>query len=203
MLKNLSLFLSAVFSPLIIPTYGIAMALSISALNSTPFNVKMSVVLMVAAMTFLLPLIVMWLMLRVGYISGFALEHREERFVPFFVAISSYLACWLYLYRAGAPSWLTMFVVGAIAAALIACLVTRWWKISIHTTSLAGLLAMVCSMAINGQAHGDMLPLISVFALSLGAVGTARLVLNRHTLAQVAAGALCGFLCVFIAMSLG
>ena len=87
MLKNLSLFLSAVFSPLIIPTYGIAMALSISALNSTPFNVKMSVVLMVAAMTFLLPLIVMWLMLRVGYISGFALEHREERFAWLFRVI--------------------------------------------------------------------------------------------------------------------
>lgn len=203
MLKNISLLLSAVFSPLIIPTYGIILALWSSALNNMPFDVKMSVVMMVAAMTFLLPVIVLWLMQRVGYISGFALVYREERFVPFVIAILSYMACWFYLYRAGAPSWLTMFVVGAIVAALIACIVTRWWKISIHTTSLAGMLAMICSMAINGHAQCDMLPLITVAALLLGAVGTARLVLNRHTLAQCAAGVLNGFLCVYIAMSLG
>lgn len=203
MLKNISLLLSAVFSPLIIPTYGIILALWSSVLNNMPFDVKMSVVMMVAAMTFLLPVIVLWLMQRVGYISGFALVYREERFVPFVIAILSYMACWFYLYRAGAPLWMTMFVVGAIVAALIACLVTRWWKISIHTTSLAGMLAMMCSMAVNGHAQGDMLPLITVAALLLGAVGTARLVLNRHTLAQCAAGVLNGFLCVYIAMSLG
>ena len=73
MLKNISLLLSAVFSPLIIPTYGIILALWSSVLNNMPFDVKMSVVMMVAAMTFLLPVIVLWLMQRVGYISGFAL----------------------------------------------------------------------------------------------------------------------------------
>lgn len=185
------------------PTYAMIIALNASTLVFTPFNVKMSVVLVVATLTFLLPLLAMSLMYRMGYISGFALKNREERFVPFVIAIASYVACWLYLVRSSAPLWLELFIVGAIVAAIISCIITRWWKISIHTTSLAGLLAMMCSMAVNGHAQGDMLPLISIIALLLGAVGTARLVLNRHTLAQCAAGVLNGFLCVYIAMSLG
>ena len=60
------------------PTYAMIIALNASTLVFTPFNVKMSVVLVVATLTFLLPLLAMSLMYRMGYISGFALKNRER-----------------------------------------------------------------------------------------------------------------------------
>ena len=184
------------------PTYAMIIALNASTLVFTPFNVKMSVVLVVATLTFLLPLLAMSLMYRMGYISGFALKNREERFVPFVIAIASYVACWLYLVRSSAPLWLELFIVGAIVAAIISCIITRWWKISIHTTSISGVLAMVCSMAFQGNTMGNLLPLASVIVLLIGAVASARLVLERHTMGQVAAGCACGFFCVYVTMTL-
>lgn len=184
------------------PTYAMIIALNASILVFTPFNVKMSVVLVVAALTFLLPLLAMSLMYRMGYISGFALKNREERFVPFVIAIASYVACWLYLVRSSAPLWLESFIVGAIVAAIISCIITRWWKISIHTTSISGVLAMICGIASKGYAMGDMLPLVSVVVLLVGAVASARLELERHTMGQVVAGCACGFVCVYATMAL-
>ncbi len=199
--KFISLFLSAVFSPLIILVYGMVMALSTTVLVYMPMQVKLSVIIMTGIFTFLLPVVAIWLMHRMGYVSGFALVNREERFVPFVITLSGYAGCWLYLVRSGAPSWLTMFVAGAIVAALLACVITRWWKISIHTTSLSGLLAMSINIASSSYTVCDMMPLISFMAITLGLVATARLALKRHTLSQVSAGSICGFVSVYVMMT--
>lgn len=201
-IKNISLFLSGIFSPLLMPTYGMILAISSSTLMYMPFQIKISVVLVVVAITFLLPVLAMALMYRMGYISGFALVHREERFVPFMIAISSYAAWLFYLENANAPLWLVLFVLGAMLAAIVACVVTRWWKISIHTTSIAGVFAMICYLAQSAHVTCDLMPMASVVVMLLGATASARLILRRHTLAQVAVGALSGFACVYAVMAI-
>lgn len=91
-----------------------------------------------------------------------------------------------------------MFMVGAVLAVMICIVVNKWWKISAHMTAMGGLMALSMRMAVSHLAVVDMLwPVFSV-ALLCGMVGTSRLVMQRHTPWQVAAGFAVGFACVYI-----
>ena len=68
-------------------------------------------------------------------------------------------------------------------ADLIVAIISYWWKISIHTASMA------CSLVALRYKFGAI---ISPFYLLLLFVGQARIVLRRHTIAQAIAGALLG-----------
>ena len=66
---------------------------------------------------------------------------------------------------------------------LLVLLITNWWKVSIHTTAISGPLIVFLY-----QFGSFIFPLLILIPL----VGASRLVLKRHTLAQVIAGAAIG-----------
>lgn len=91
-----------------------------------------------------------------------------------------------------------MFMVGGLLASIVSLVVNHWWKISAHMAAVGGLAALM--FRIMTDHYGlpfDIWVLIGVVMI-VGLVGTSRLLLERHTLGQVAAGTLNGFLCVYL-----
>lgn len=196
-MKRISEILSAIFSPLLVPTYGMIFASFISVLAVLPLTVLLTTIGVTFVLTCLMPLAAIFVLYRTGYVQTPSLRERTERYVPFCVALLCYLGCTFFLYRASAPLWLTMFYLGGALAIVISTVVSLWWKISAHSAAVGGLVAMAFRLAASHQAIYDMNVWISALVIIAGLVMTARVYLGRHTLMQVMAGCANGFMCVW------
>jgi len=119
---------------------------------------------------------------RTGRTFTLDLRERGERALPSAATAIGCAATWGWLQMSGAPSSISALTLGvAVQMALLAVLTMRW-KVSYHSAS-ACLLAAVSRMH---QPPGITLALICLAVC----VAWSRVHLGRHTLAQVAAGAL-------------
>jgi membrane-associated phospholipid phosphatase len=85
-----------------------------------------------------------------------------------------------------------LFLLGGFFALLTTTFVTRFWKISMHMTGIGGLCGSIVLCAIVWPV--DLRLLLALLFVLSGAVGSARLIVNAHTPAQVTAGFFAGFL---------
>lgn len=169
-----------------------------------PLNVRWHVTLLVFCITAVVPLAAILGLNKLGVVSDPGLNKRTERTLPYVITGLAYVACTIYLLRANAPGWLWLFMAGATLATIISAVVNRWWKISAHMAAMGGLIAMmfrVLDIGMAAPAVPFMLFTILI-VIAAGAVGTARIYLDRHTLLQVMAGTANGFLCVFLLSAL-
>ena len=132
---------------------------------------------------FILPIVLFVYMRRRGKIVDVDASKKEERTLPFLIAVISYSGGLILLifFHANIISIALWFCY--ISNTLLTALINRHWKISAHAMGVAGPMAAVSFVNIN-------------FALVLGFIllmtGWSRVKLNCHTLFQVLAGALLG-----------
>ncbi len=197
-MNQIARIISIIFSPYLVPTYGILLGLFLTPLVILPLSIRIGSVFLILLFTGLLPMSVIVGMVRFGIISNRSLDNRKDRTFPYLAALLLYGAALVYLYRASAPDWLLNFMFGGTIALMIVSIVNLKWKISAHMTAVGGLLMFV--LLLTGYRltiYPMMLPLLLVI-LICGMVGVARLGLEKHTLSQVAAGFVCGFMCVYL-----
>jgi membrane-associated phospholipid phosphatase len=132
----------------------------------------------------LLPLLYVVWMVRRGAISDLHMEVRQQRLRPFVVSLVCTTIAWWVLRFMGAPAVLPLFALFSLAQIAVIALITLVWQISMHAMSISG--AVVAAFAFFG-----LLPALLLLPLVV-LVGAARLKLQRHTPAQVVAGAAVG-----------
>jgi membrane-associated phospholipid phosphatase len=133
----------------------------------------------------------LFIFIRLGLINSPDVPDRKQRSFPFIVAAIVLFAGFLALSFAHAPRLIQGLMWCYATETLLVAIISYWWKISIHSAGMA------CSLvALTYQFGSIVLP----FYLLLLLVGEARIVLRRHTIAQVIAGALLGI--VLTAMQL-
>lgn len=198
-MKIFSHILSTLFSPLLVPTYGVALAFLCSMLAVTPPGVRVRLTIVAFIITCLLPLVAIFLLHKLGIIKDRQLNERTERTYPYIASAIAYGACAWTLHHANAPAWLWLFMVGGVVAVVVNTIVNRWWKISAHLAAMGGLLALAFRIAAEHVVLPSVnyLAVVSAIVIATGLVGTARIFLGRHSLLQVLAGAANGFLCVY------
>ena len=130
---------------------------------------------------------------RLGKFSDMDVSRRAERVGPFLFGITSTSVGLLVLMLVHGPKNLETVMFSTALSSVILMVTTLWWKISIHASSLAG--AATILTALYGIV---MLP---VFLLVL-LVSWSRVVLRRHTVAQVIAGSLLSILLAQLIISL-
>lgn len=199
---KIGLVLSGVFSPLIVPTYACVTALWISILGILPEKVRFFISLFVLAVTALIPLAAIIFMIKTGRVSDAAISDRKQRAVPYSITGICYLIVAGILWYLGLPNWFVMFFCGAFVCTILAVTINFKWKISAHLTTMGGWSAMIFYIAFNHFGVIPMLPWISIVLLLSGMVGSARILLGRHTPMQVYAGWLMGLIVVYLLMSI-
>lgn len=145
--------------------------------------------LLYAAMTFIFlsvgPFGYILLNVHLGKLSDVDVSKRSERFKPFIFGLLSVCLGWFMLVLTHGPNALVTALMITAISGLIMMMITLWWKISLHTSSLGGALTMLTAF------YGAIvLPLFALLVL----VGWSRVVLRRHTVAQVIAGSLLSIL---------
>lgn len=195
-MNKLATILSTLFHPLLMPTYGIGIALYTSYMRVFGDRLLGIVVTGVLLTTCILPSLAIYILYKVGYISDFRLHERTERTVPYLINFACYIACYLYLYRFGVPHWILSFIAGAIVSLVISLIINRYWKISAHMVAAGSMVTLVFLMSFFGlMLKPYILPLQLAVLLLAGAIGSSRILLNRHTLGQVGAGFALGVTC--------
>ena len=189
---------SFLLSPMLMPTYGMIIAFEMSTYQILLTTDKLTVISVIALMTFVVPTILISLMKYFGIISDVHLNLRRERLYPYAMIVVCYLVSALYLFNINAPTWMWMFLFGAATSALVSMVVNFFWKISAHMAGIGGLIGLLCKINNYGDGVFDLMPIICVMIITAGILGTSRIAMERHTLWQVIAGVLNGFLCVYM-----
>lgn len=189
-------WLSNCFHPLLALTYVAIVLCIFTPMSMLPFKVQAFFVGMVAFYTFLLPALVIVLMHICHVVGHWSLRDRRDRALPFFTNFVCYLVNAVVMHRYGfLPSWVLIAYDGAVFMAFVLWVVSLWWKISAHAIGLASASTYYLVLLLL---FPTMVPLwFCMLAIVItGAVGSTRVYLGRHTLAQVGAGALTGIVSI-------
>ncbi len=193
-------FVSTVLNPLLMPTYGALIVLWASILCLYPTGTRFAVLLIIMGLTCIMPMVVIGALQHFGLIKDKVLAQRRERTIPYVAALLCYVAAAAYLNRVHAPQWFVMFMMGSALAVLATLLINLRWKISAHMVGISGVVALVLQLHKQSLNALDLELLLCFTILLAGCLGTARLVLNRHNVLQVLAGAVVGYVCVDLVM---
>lgn len=184
--------LSDVLSPMLVPTIGMILAMTLTGLVILPASTRAGATLGVFFITCLIPMLFIFILMKLGKVSDTSISNPRERTLPFCATFLCYLAAALYVYTLHAPFWLMLFFLGAALVTAVCMLVTQWWKISAHTAGVGGLTGVLAWLAWKGMFVVNPAVTVSIAIVLLGCMASARLILGHHTLGQTACGALLG-----------
>ena len=183
----ISILLHPMFMPLL------ALHLTLLVLPSLAFTLSQNLLLIYGILVFstmILPLVSIFWLMRKGKVSSLEMSNHKERSLPLFktviwMSFGYYLLQNLLFYT----PILKAELLGAIIIILIAAIVSKFWKISLHLMGVGGVVGVFIALQII---HGDFLYLLVLFILLSGLLGVARIKQKAHNYAQVYAGFLVG-----------
>ena len=204
-LELASHIISIVLHPLFMAVYGVSLLFVL-----TDMHVSMGTyfwfILPVFILSCLMPANGIFLMRRFNLITDYSLSNKKERFGPFIITFVSYAILLLfYYYRTNVSFWFIGTLTVPLALLIVASVINIWWKISTHMISIGGLIGCILSIAYMVKGANPYWLFIVLFLLA-GCLGTARLILKRHTPAQVYLGFCLGlivsYFCIYYSIKI-
>lgn len=128
-----------------------------------------------------------WALLARGVRSGrwddMYFRRREQRMGPLLFTSGAVVAGFAMLYLLGAPHPFKVVLSATVVGLIVGGITLRFWKLSIHTASIAG--AVIITLILFGVKFAPLIALIPL-------VGWARIRLAHHTLGEVIGGGIMG-----------
>ena len=194
--KNIILaarIMSMLFTPFYLPLVGLVALFLFSYMSLLPLAYKLPMLLMVYISTILMPSLLIHLYRKFQGWTSKELGRKERRVVPYLISILCYFGCFFLMEYRNTPRVISIILVAALVIQMVCALINVWWKISTHAAAIGGVAGglVVYSIAFSFN------PIwwLAFVILLAGMVGTARMILRQHTLAQVVTGFLVGVVC--------
>ena len=190
--------ISMVCTPFVIPFAAFAALFLFSYLRIMPVQYKLVVLGLIYCFTILLPILAIFLFKKFNGFDAEALADRRKRHVPYLLTVLSYVFCLLVMHRLNMPWYMTGIILSALLALLACMLLNLVWKLSEH---MAGV-GMITGLLVAFSALFGYNPVWWLCACILlsGLLGSARIVLGRHTLGEVLGGYAVGLGCVLLVL---
>jgi len=183
---------SILFHPLLIPTLGFLLLFNSGFYFAViPWSLKRFILLVVFLSTCILPA------LSIGLLSfsprfDIKMEKGTDRVLPLILSSFFYYIGYLILKRLPLFPIYQLFLIASILVQIALIIISLSWKISAHSAAIGGLVGGFFALAFRLQESPVLILLTLIFIA--GMVGTARLILEKHTSSQVYAGFLLGLL---------
>ncbi len=189
---KLSRFLSVIFHPALMPTYGVLIYFYLQSAMGIdyPQKVKLFLILFIFLTTFSLPLFLTFIMLRLKMINSFEMHTRSERIIPLFVTAILFYITFYSLKNIGFFLDLQLFILGSTILILIAVFINYFTKISIHMLGIGGISGAVIAMGLTYNVN--VIHLLNIIIIVSGLLGFARLKAGAHKEFQIYLGYLTG-----------
>lgn len=190
--------ISALFTPFSIPFLAFLILFIFSYLRIMPLQYKLIVLGVVYCFTILMPTLTIFIFRKINGFSPTDLVERKRRYMPFILTITSYVFCLLMMHRLNIPWYMTGIILAALIMMVICVIVNLKWKLSEH---MAGAGAVVGGLVAFSALFGyNPIGLLCLFILIAGVLGTARIILQHHTLGEVMGGFTVGLICSLIVL---
>jgi membrane-associated phospholipid phosphatase len=184
---------SVIFTPFYLPIVGLIALFTLSYLSQMPWRFKLQLLTLVYLFTILLPTLLIHLYRRYQGWTLIQLGNKERRMVPYVISILCYFACVYLMDYLHVPHFMSNIVTVALFIQIVCALINVWWKISTHTAAIGGVAG---ALFIFGElfTFNPVWWLCLVFVLA-GILGSSRMILRQHSLAQVVVGFFVGIVC--------
>ena len=193
-------FVSILFTPFYLPLLGLILLFTLSYLALLPVAYRLQLLALVYMFTVLLPTYLIHFYRRHQGWSLIELGRRERRMVPYAISIVCYLSCVWVLQWLNVFHFVSSILMASLLVQIVCAIINGWWKISTHTAAIGGVAGALFSFA---EIFGfNPVWWFCVVLLVAGLLGSARMILRQHSLAQVVAGFFVGFVCATIAFLL-
>ena len=190
--------ISAIFTPFSIPFLAFLILFLFSYLRIMPIQYKLIVLGVVYCFTILMPTLTIFLFRKINGFSPEDLGERKRRFMPFLLTITSYVFCLVMMHRLNIPWYMTGIILAALIMMVICIVVNLKWKLSEH---IAGVGAIVGGLVSFSALFGyNPVWWLCLFILIAGVLGTARIILQHHTLGEVLVGFAVGLICSLLVL---
>ncbi len=177
------------------PTYlfGLILYVLPESLITFPKESRWIVLTAIFFLTFIIPALATYSMVRAGLVKSMELHDRLQRRFPFLLTTFCYASTTYLMQKEDLFGNLFYLIMLLITLSVFATyVVSFFWKISAHSVGIGGALGILVFLH-TLLPDNATLYLILGYILVSGAVMSARLALQAHTPAQVYAGFLTGF----------
>ncbi len=186
-------FVSLLFTPFYLPLIGVIVLFTLSYLALLPLFYRLEILTIVYLFTIILPVFIIRIYRRYQGWNLIELGRRERRMVPYVVSILCYFSCVWLLKSMNVFHFISSILMAALLVQIVCAIINVWWKVSTHTAAIGGVAGALFAFA-EIFAFNPVWWLCLVLVLA-GVLGSARMILRQHSLAQVVAGFGVGFLC--------
>ena len=187
---SLEKIVSILFHPVFVPTITVFMVIKIYSNIIILENQAGIILIGTCVFSLILPLLSVFILLLTKKIDSLEMPKKEERFLPILFA-SIWMILGFYFMKeifSYAPIMKSIYL-GAIYIMLIALLITKKWKISLHMLAIGGATGVFIMLEFL---FGQNLMLLLITILISGILGFSRLSLKAHSLNQIYAGFIVG-----------
>jgi len=124
------------------------------------------------------------------------MQNSRDRIVPLLFSSAFYYLGYMLLNKMKAFPIFKVFMIASVLLIVVLLLVSFKWKISSHMAALGALAGTLFALSFRSGVN-PVGPILLVVLVS-GIVGSARLILQKHSLSQLAAGFLSGFMILYL-----
>ncbi|MBS1977935.1 MAG: phosphatase PAP2 family protein [Bacteroidetes bacterium] len=194
-MRHLSILVSWVFHPLLLCTYlVILLTRFLPHFLLIPTASIWMFIGLVFIMTFVLPVLNLLMFKTFGSLHSLQMHQRRDRIVPFvLISIIYAVVAWMFYYKISTNVNFNKVMLIVAVLVVTATVITFFEKISVHSMAAGGMAGII--IPLNKVVADNSLLWPSVFIIVIaGAVMSARLYLNAHTLRQVMYGGAAGLM---------
>lgn len=189
---------SLLFTPFFFPVIAFLALFAFSYMRLLPLTLKAAALVTVFLFTVALPQLSIYIYRKMNGWSRHQAGRRERRLVPYMLSITSYGCCLYVMQRMRMPHFMMGIIAGALSIQVLCSIINLRFKISTHSAAAGGVIGALLAFSLVFAFNP-----VRWLCLSLvlaGAVGSSRIILRQHTLAQVAAGTALGFACGLVSV---
>ena len=179
------------FAPHYFPLLCLLVLMGFSYMRIFPLNYKIFLLIIVYLFTIAIPLLLIFLYRKVMGITRRQMSQREMRTMPYVISIMCYFVCYHVLTSLIVPHFVVSVVLASLFVQMACALVNCWYKISTHSAAAGAVNGAL--IAFSFIFHFNPIWWLCATLVIAGCVGSSRLLLRRHSLAEVNAGLLLGF----------
>ena len=188
--------LSYVLHPVFMPVFGLVILLNsgtyISILNKDLIKVTYMIV---GTFTIVLPLGLLPVYMYLKMIKNIQMNERRERLFPYLITFISFYVAHILIKKLLENSFISAFLFSAVMTVLVLLIISYFWKISSHMAGIGGLIGLILSLTFSLKT--DLMYYLIIVVFLSGLLGTSRMKLNAHNLAQIYGGFFVGMITVF------
>jgi membrane-associated phospholipid phosphatase len=193
--EKVSKIVSTIFNPILLPTLGFVLLFYSGFYNTMlTSDAKRFILLVIFFSTATLPMLSI-AVLALNSRFDFLMSNSRDRIIPLLVTSIFYYIGFILLSRIHFLPVFKLFMIGSVLLIVVLLLISFKWKISIHMATIGAITATFFAISFRGGVNP--ISAIVILVIVSGLIGTSRLVLNKNSLLQVAAGYILGFIFLY------